>query len=128
MCRIYRITEQTKPGEEVIEALELAQRVREIVSDKKGENTILMDVREISTVTDYMLISSGTSGPHLRALRDSVQRTLKDEGIRCAHRAGSMESQWIVLEFITVVVHFFVPEVRERYSLERLWSDAIIVS
>jgi len=119
--------QSSKPGEELIEALELAQKIRKIIDEKKGENTVLMDVREISSVTDYFLISSGTSGPHLRALRDSVERTLKNEGIRCAHRAGSMDSQWIVLDYIDVVVHFFIPEIREYYSLERLWSDAVII-
>lgn len=115
-------------GDELIETLALAKRIKEIIEDKKGENTVIMDVQEISTITDYFIIASGASTPHLKALRDSLERTLKDEGIRCAHKSGTTESQWIVLDFITIVVHLFVPEIRDFYSLERLWSDAKIIT
>lgn len=83
-----------------------------------------MDVRKISGVTDYFVMVSGTSGPHLKALAGDVEKILKKDKIKCSHRAGTFESHWIVLDYFSVVVHIFLPEVREYYSLERLWSDA----
>ena len=83
-----------------------------------------MDVQKISGVTDYFVIVSGANAPHLKALGGEVERLLKKEKIHCSHRAGTFESHWIVLDYFSVVVHIFLPEVREYYSLERLWSDA----
>ena len=107
-----------------IDSLPLAKKIRDILADKKGENIVIMDVHEISSVTDLFVMVSGTSAPHLKALGSEVERRLKKEGIPCAHRAGTFESHWIVLDYFSVVVHIFLPEVREYYSLERLWSDA----
>ncbi len=84
-----------------------------------------MDVDKISSITDYFVIASGANGPHLKALGSEVERVLKkEEQIQCTHRSGTFESHWIVLDYFSVVVHVFLPEVREYYSLERLWSDA----
>lgn len=84
-----------------------------------------MDVSKISSITDYFVMVSGANPPHLKALGGEVERVLKKEKkIQTAHRSGTFESHWIVLDYFSVVVHIFLPEVREYYSLERLWSDA----
>lgn len=112
----------------IIESLELAKKVKTLLDDKKAENIVIIDVRQLSSITDYFVIASGANSPHLKALAGGVERALKDEGVHSTHRSGTFESQWIVLDYIDVVVHVFLPEVREYYSLERLWSDAPVVT
>jgi len=114
-----------RKGRFLIDSLELANRIKDILQEKKGENVVIMDVRKISSVTDYFVMVSGANAPHLKALSSEVERVLKkEEKLHCSHRAGTFESHWIVLDYFNVVLHVFLPDVREYYSLERLWSDA----
>lgn len=108
----------------ISESIDLARTMGGILEEKKGENIVIMDVSQLSSITDYFVLVSGLNPPHLKALAGELERQLKKEGIRSAHRAGTLESQWIVLDFLNVVVHIFLPEIREYYSLERLWKDA----
>ncbi len=85
---------------------------------------MLLDVRELSTVTDYFLMVTGTSAPHIKALADETVVTLKKEGVRCYRRSGTPESRWIAMDLVDVVVHIFSAETRSYYALEELWSDA----
>lgn len=89
---------------------------------------MVLDVRELSTVTDYFVIATGNSAPHLKALSDEVQMEMKKRGIKCYRKSGTGESQWIVLDFVDLVVHLLLPETREFYALEQLWSDAEVVA
>lgn len=82
-----------------------------------------MDVRDRSTVTEFTIIASGMSNPHIRALYEDIQHQLKQQGIRCYGRSGDPEGGWMVLDYVNVVVHIFVPDVREFYDLESLWDD-----
>ena len=95
-----------------------------MLEDKKADNVVILDVQQLSTVTDYYVIASGSSAPHLKALAGAVEKELKEQGVKRYNREGTFESQWMVLDYVDVVVHIFLPEVREYYSLERLWSDA----
>ena len=84
-----------------------------------------MDLRGISTFTDFFVICSGTSEPHLKAIAGEVETTLKDDhGIRATAIVGFPASQWIVLDYLQVIVHVFHHAQRAFYSLEDLWSDA----
>ena len=86
---------------------------------------MVLDLREISTFTDYFVICSGTSEPHLKAIAGEVEARLKeDQGVRAAAIDGFPASQWIVLDYLQVIVHVFHREKREFYSLEDLWGDA----
>ena len=85
----------------------------------------MLDLREISTFTDYFVICSGTSEPHLKAIAGEIETRLReDEKIRPAAVDGFPASQWIVLDYLQVIVHVFHRDKREFYSLEDLWSDA----
>jgi ribosome-associated protein len=99
-------------------------KAREALAAKKGEDLAVLDVRDLSNVTDYYLIVTGNNSPHLKALATEVERTLKDVGSNCYRRAGSTESKWIVCDYIDFVVHIFSAEMRAYYALERLWNDA----
>jgi ribosome-associated protein len=87
----------------------------------------VLDVRQLSNVTDFYLIVTGNNSPHIKALATEVERTLKADGANCYRRAGSPDSKWIVCDYIDFVVHIFGKEAREYYAIERLWNDAKIV-
>ena len=85
----------------------------------------MLDVRKISSVTDFFVIASGTSEPHLRAIVDEITTKLRDEhDIRPRAVDGSLQAAWVVLDFFDVIVHIMRADVRERYDLESLWGDA----
>jgi ribosome-associated protein len=86
---------------------------------------VVLDLEGISSFTDYFVICSGTSEPHLKAISGEIEERLKEEhGIRAVSVDGFPASQWIVLDYLQVIVHVFRQEKREFYSLEDLWSDA----
>lgn len=94
------------------------------MADKKGEDLCLIDVRELSSVTDYFLIVSGSSPPHIKALFQAVQRDLKDQKIRCYRKSGDPDGGWLVLDYIDVVIHIFQEKIRAYYAIEELWNQA----
>jgi ribosome-associated protein len=86
---------------------------------------VVLDLQGISSFTDFFVICSGTSEPHLRAIASSIEGGLKDDhDIRAVSVDGFPASQWIVLDYMQVIVHVFRSEKREFYSLEDLWGDA----
>jgi ribosome-associated protein len=86
---------------------------------------VILDLQGISTFTDFFVISSGTSEPHLKAIAGEIEGRLKtDHGVRPGSIDGFPASQWIVLDYMQVIVHVFHHEKREFYSLEDLWGDA----
>jgi ribosome-associated protein len=103
----------------------LALLVREFADNKKAEDIAILDVRKLSSVTDYFVIASGTSEPHLRAIVDEVSDKLREEhGLRPKAIDGTLHTAWLVLDFFDVIVHIMRTDVRERYDLEGLWGDA----
>ena len=92
--------------------------------DKKGQDIKLLDVRELSSVTDYYLIVSGSSTPHLKALFGEVVSVLKHEGMPCYRKAGDPESGWMAIDYIDVMIHIFSKQAREYYAIEELWGQA----
>ena len=106
------------------------EKVRAILDSKKGENVVVMHVANVSSVTDYMILCTGLNNPHLRALADEVAKQLRLETppVAAHRRAGSVESEWIVLDYVDFIVHLFTPQMRSYYALEQLWKDAPVVS
>jgi ribosome-associated protein len=92
---------------------------------RKGENLIVLDVRAFSTLADYMVLVSGSSAPHLKALANEVIRALKDEGVYCYRKSGLPDDGWLVLDYVDVVIHIFRTDLRSYYALEELWADAV---
>ena len=103
----------------------LALLCRELADNKKAENIVVLDVRDLSSVTDYFVIASGTSEPHLRAIFEEITGKLRDEhDLRPVRTDGSTQAAWLALDFFDVIVHVMRADVRERYDLEGLWGDA----
>ena len=105
-------------------------RIRAALDSKKGENIVVLRIPEVSSVADYMVLCSGLNNPHLRALADEVAKQLRQDvpPVAAHRRAGSVDSGWIVLDYVDVVVHLFTPQMRGYYALEQLWKDAPVVS
>ena len=108
-----------------MEAKKLALLSRELADNRKAEDVLVLDVRKISSVTDYFVIASGSSEPHLRAISDEIMDKLADEhGVKPRATDGSLKGGWLVLDFFDVIVHIMRQDLRDRYDLETLWGDA----
>jgi ribosome-associated protein len=108
-----------------MDSRKLALLCRELADNKKAENIVILDVRELSSVTDYFVIASGTSEPHLRAIVDEITDKLRDdENLRPRAVDGTFHAAWVVLDYFDVIVHVMRQDIRDRYDLETLWGDA----
>ena len=103
---------------------QLAHHIAKLTLEKKAENVIVMDLRDITTITDYFVICSGESDMQIKAISDYILDKLKEEHIKVWHKEGLQSLNWVLLDLVDVVVHIFKPETREFYALERLWGDA----
>jgi ribosome-associated protein len=103
----------------------LAQLCREFADNKKAEDILVLDVRKLSSVTDYFVIVSGTSEPHLRAIADELADKLRENHHLRPHAVdGTPRAAWLVLDYFDVIVHVMRTDLRARYDLEGLWGDA----
>jgi len=93
------------------------------LEDKKGEEMVLLDISAISSFTDYFVIATGQTARQTQAMADSVMERLKSEGLSVGHVEGYRRGEWILLDYMSFVVHIFIPGHRRFYSLEKLWSD-----
>jgi len=108
-----------------MDSRKLALLCRELAEEKKAEDIVILDVRELSSVTDYFVIATGTSEPHLRAIVDEITDKLRDDhGVRAKAIDGTLQTAWVVLDYFDVIVHVMRGDVRDHYDLETLWGDA----
>lgn len=99
-------------------------RAVELLFDRKALDVTLLDLRQVSTATDYFLIATGRSDTHVSAIGDHVVDELKNEGVRPSGVEGMRGGRWVLIDYVDFVVHVFHPAAREFYQLERLWGDA----
>jgi ribosome-associated protein len=107
-----------------IRPLQLAKTCRDLALDKKGEGVVVLDLRGLSSVTDYFVICHGTSRRHVQAISENIRVGLKQREVSAAHAEGETEGRWVVLDYIDAIVHIFDEEMRDLYRLEDLWGDA----
>lgn len=96
--------------------------------EKKAEDLRVLDVSRESSITDYLVLATGNSEPHLRALRIEIERVLDEDKARILGVDTSKGSGWIVVDAFEVMIHLFTPENRGKYRMELLWKDAAAVS
>jgi len=114
-----------KPAPVLSEGTRLAIAAARLAEDIKAEDIVVLDVSAVSSITDFFVICSGTSAPHLKAIAREVRAGMAEaEGVRPSMADGDHESQWVVLDYGIMMVHAFHPEKRELYALEDLWGDA----
>lgn len=108
-----------------MDSRKLALLCRELADNKKAEDIVILDVRELSSVTDYFVLASGSSEPHLRAIVDEIIEKLREDyHLRPRAVDGTFQAAWVVLDYFDVIVHVMRQDVRDRYDLETLWGDA----
>jgi len=106
------------------DAEEIAQACSRIASDAKAEDIVILDLRGISSFTDYFVIMSGRSTRHVQALAESIENELRSKRIKTSRAEGLQEGKWVLLDFDDVIVHVFYHEQRNFFDLEGLWHDA----
>jgi len=94
------------------------------VEDKHGADVRLLDLRGRSPLADFVLLVTGNSPPHLKALGDELQVRLKREGRLCYRRSGTAACGWLVLDYVDLIIHIFSATARQYYDLEALWAQA----
>jgi ribosome-associated protein len=108
-----------------MDSKKLALLCRDFAENRKAENTVILDVKKVSSVTDYFVVTSATSEPHLRAITDEITQKLREEhGLRPRAIDGTLQTSWVVLDYFDVIIHIMRADIRARYDLEGLWGDA----
>lgn len=122
MSEFVNIAPNDKPS-----ADQLIKAIGEALLSKKAENILRLDVRNLTTLTDYFIVCHATSDSQVKALADIVIEDVKNTfGERVWRKEGHTTNRWIVLDYVNVVVHIFLRDLREYYGIERMWSDAEI--
>ncbi len=109
-----------------LDSEKLSLLIARLSLEKKAENVIIMDLKEITPITDYFVICSGDSDIQVKAICDYIIEELEKENIQIWHVEGHQALNWVLLDLVDVIIHIFRPEVRDFYALEKLWGDAKI--
>jgi ribosome-associated protein len=107
-----------------LDSKQLADNITNFIFNKNGFDVKILDLRELTTMADYFVICSADSDTQVKAIADEIDRNLKDDGIQLWHKEGYRALNWVLLDYVDVVVHVFKKDVRIFYNLERLWGDA----
>ena len=105
-------------------AIELVTICCRVLDDKKAGDISILDVSAQSSITDYLVLATATSQPHLRALRVELEKALDASQVHLVGIETAQDSGWLVIDAFDVMIHLFLADTRERYGLERLWRDA----
>ncbi len=131
---IEQLTEMISDQETVVtprpgtDAITFARMAVDAAADKKAENVVLLDLRRVSSVTDYFVICSGAVDRQLDGISANVQDVMRKEyKLKARHVEGNGETGWVLIDYIDVVIHIFTPTVRAYYNLEGLWSAAPVL-
>ncbi len=107
-----------------MKSTELAHFIAQRSLEKKAEHVLIMDLKELTSITDHFVICTGETDIQVKAISDHILDKLKQENIRVWKTEGFEALNWVLLDFVDVVVHIFQPETRDYYALEKLWGDA----
>jgi ribosome-associated protein len=114
----------SKPQKTLLTAEELVTAAARTLVNQKGVEPVILDVRGLSSLGDYFIICSGTSKRHVQALAQHLQETLGQAGVKPLGVEGLEDGQWVLLDYIDLVIHLFIAPLREFYDLEGLWVEA----
>jgi len=110
--------------EKTLDTLAVAHKIVDVLEDKKGEDILLLDIREVGSLADYFVICSGDNERQIRTIYEDIEQSLKKESEITHHNEGAIDSGWLLLDYGDVIVHIFSEEEREYYQLDELWRDA----
>jgi ribosome-associated protein len=106
----------------------LAIAAARAADEKKAEHLVILDVRKTTTITDYLIIMTATSPPHIQALIEEIEKAFIDTSVRALRREGRRDSLWQVIDFGGIIVHVMHHEIRHFYGLDKLWQEAKKIS
>ena len=106
---------------------QLVHLIAQAIYDKKGSNIIALDIHEMGGLTDYIVIAEGNVDRHVLAIANEIEKTLKDKDITLLRAEGRQNGDWVVLDYGDIMIHLFMPGMREKYQLEKLWSEGKLV-
>jgi ribosome-associated protein len=109
------------------ESIQLLNYIAQAIYDKKGFNIVAIDVRGVSSMTDFFLVAEGSVDRHVSGMARHLMQILKQEGERPTHDEGLKEGDWVVLDYTEIVIHLLTPQMREKYHLDELWHEGKIV-
>lgn len=101
--------------------------IAQTIFDKKGMNILALDVRDVSTLTDFFIIAEGTVDRHVSSIGSGIIEELHKLGLQPLHVEGIKEGDWVIIDYGDILIHLFIPDLREKYALETLFGDAKIV-
>lgn len=115
---VIRLTKNSKIFKTILEAIQ----------EKKGENIVSLDLRKISeAVSDFFIICEASSAPQIKAIADNVEDKVRELlGEKVFHKEGLQNLQWVLIDYINIVVHVMLPENRRFYNMEEMWHDAVL--
>ncbi len=102
----------------------LANKITSLIFNKKGYDVKILDLTKLTAFADYFVICSADSNTQVKAVADEIDKELRDEGIKYWHKEGYKGLNWVLIDYVDVVVHIFKKDAREFYNLEKLWGDA----
>ncbi len=105
----------------------LIEKITQLIFEKKGSDVKVIELKTVSAVADYFILCSADSDTQVRAIADNIDKSLREKGIRLWHKEGTTALQWVLLDYVDVVVHVFQKDTRTFYNLEKLWGDAPIL-
>jgi len=101
--------------------------IAQAIYDKKGSNILALDLRGISSMADYFLIAEGNVARHVQALSSEIIDVMREHGRTPVRTEGKADSDWVIIDYGDILIHLFIPELREKYALEKLWAQGQIV-
>jgi len=104
---------------------DLVSKIKKILDDNKATNIVIIDLKDKSSIADYMVVASGTSSRHIQAVSEITAQSLKKLGIKNCTIEGRESDDWKLIDAIEVVIHIFHPEKRALYNLEKMWEDIL---
>ncbi|NPA42057.1 MAG: ribosome silencing factor [Aquificae bacterium] len=104
--------------------MEKLKLIKQLLEDKKAEDIVVLDVSSLTNIADYFVIATANSNVHARALADYLVEEMEKRGYPADHVEGLEFGNWILVDFIDVIVHIFTPEWREHYGIEWIWAEA----
>lgn len=111
----------SKTHKSLVEGHILLKKIVNLALDKKAEELVILDVRGLSSITDYMIICHGNSEPQVKAITDSIRKGTPQKP---KHLEGYDKQNWVLIDYFDIIIHVFNKDHREYYSLDRLWADA----
>ena len=107
---------------------QIVQQIAQALYDKKGSNIMAIDVQGLGAMTDFFIFADAMATTHIQALKRTVEESLESLGWKPVHVEGHKNGDWVVLDYIAIVIHLFDPRVRDYYRVEEVWKEGKIVS